>query len=258
MAWAVSPWAASPWCAEEALAGSVVVRVVRTNVIRLTYQSAAPSAAFRATNWRLAAKLGGWAPLIVAVTKVGGDTKSIDLQLLGELAARVDYVLAEAPTASGLLPAPVVVTGPVRLGIVAPIAGPKQYADILVPESIRDVPPGGALGSPSAGPDGDLAGATPTQALRTRVTRMVNNEENAYAHLRGWGKGLKRGALARPSDLDRLRLQCEAQLRSDPDIRGARVQITRAPQGARRAFLYAVDVVDRHGRADRFLTTGEE
>jgi len=140
----------------------------------------------------------------------------------------------------------------------APIGSPRRYADILVPESRGDVVPGAILGAPSASSDRDLAGATPTQALRTRITRLVVNAEDSYAHLPGWGLAPRRGALARPTDLERIRLKAERDVRNDPDVLDVRIHITRAPQGARRAFLYAVDVQDRFGRADRFLTTGEE
>lgn len=150
-----------------------------------------------------------------------------------------------------------IVVGPVVLTPSAPVGARRRFADILIPETRRDLPLGGTLGSPSVASDRDLAGATPTQALRTRITRMVANNENAYAHLAGWGLGPKRGKLARPSDLERIRLNAEREVRRDPDVRDVRIHITRAPQGARRAFLYEVEVVDIFNNADRFLTTGD-
>lgn len=140
----------------------------------------------------------------------------------------------------------------------APVGARRRHADILVPETRADLSPGAVLGAPSASADRDLAGATPTQALRTRITRLVANAEDAYAHLPGWGAASKRGALARATDLERIRLKAERDVRRDPDVADVRITITRAPQGARRAFLYDVQVQDRFGRTDRFLTTGEE
>lgn len=140
--------------------------------------------------------------------------------------------------------------------VTAGVAARPLYADVLVAETRGDVSPGGALGSVAAASDGDLAGADTRQALRTRLTRLVTNVEDAYAHLRGWGLAPQRGQLARKSDLERIRLQAERQLRQDPDVRDARITITFAPSGARRSFLYEVEVQDRTGQVDRFLTEG--
>lgn len=130
-------------------------------------------------------------------------------------------------------------------------AAAGRQADVLVPETAADVPPGGALGSVAATPAGDLAVATDAQALRTRVLRMLANVEDAYAHLPGWGARPVKGALARPTDLARVQIQTQRRLLADPDVVDASVTITAAPAGVRRAFLYEVEVLDRAGRRSR-------
>lgn len=127
-----------------------------------------------------------------------------------------------------------------------------RYADVLVPEARADVPAGGSMGSVVVTASGDLAGATDLQALRTRVLRMLSNVEDAYAHLRGWGARPDKGALARPSDLARVQIQTQRRLLADPDVVDASVTITAAPGGARRTFLFEVEVADRFGRRSRF------
>lgn len=151
-----------------------------------------------------------------------------------------------------------VVVGIAVLDPQAPARGRRQYADVLVPDSALDVPKGGVLGSVQASADGDLAGATPQQSLRARVSRMIRNAEDTFAHLAGWGLGAQRGKLGKPSELARMALQAQANLRQDPDIVDAKVKITPAPNGVRRAFLYEVSLQDRLGNVDRFLTTGED
>lgn len=135
-------------------------------------------------------------------------------------------------------------------------AAAARAADVLVPETAADLPTGGALGSVAATPAGDLATATDAQALRTRVLRMFANVEDAYAHLPGWGARPQKSALARPTDLARVQLQTQRRLLADPDVVDALVTISSAPAGARRAFLYDVEVVDRAGR--RAHVTSEE
>lgn len=112
-----------------------------------------------------------------------------------------------------------------------------------------------SAGSVEAGPDGDLAGATPVEALRARVDRMMSNPPGAYAHLRGWGMRAKRGALARPTDLARLQLQAQRYLTEDPDIIEASVTAQNKPKGATNTILFQVVIRTRAGLTDSFLTT---
>lgn len=146
------------------------------------------------------------------------------------------------------------VTGITALRPPAPPRRAPQFADVLVTDSKADAP-GAALGSVVATSAGDLQGATPGQALRSRLIRMISNPPNAYAHLRDWGLGLKRGGLATPSLLSRMSLQAQRMLREDPDVRDAKVTITVAPMGIRRSVLVEVEIQTRAGLTDKFLTT---
>jgi hypothetical protein len=146
-----------------------------------------------------------------------------------------------------------IVTGLVVLSIPKPPGKPARGADILIADSAADLPAGGKLGSVCASPDGDVAVATPLQAIKSRLSRMISNPPNAYAHLRDWGLRVRRGALARPHDLARMQVQMERMLGEDPDVRQASVELTVGPAGSTHAIFVRVSIVTTFGN-DAFTT----
>jgi hypothetical protein len=223
-------------------------------------------------RWAIARAPAGWAPKVARVDEIAVDstlsTAIYRLQLGSALDAGVTYSVAIDGTvlertgavAGSPVAGPFYVTGVGTTGPTAPVASLRRYADVAAPSTGRDLAAvqGRTLGALVRASDGDLAGASPISALRTRVLRMLTSPPNAYAHLRDWGAKARRGILARPSTLAFLQLHAERLLREDPDIADASVTITNAPAGVRRGFLYRVRIRTRSGLVDDFLTDAGE
>lgn len=143
------------------------------------------------------------------------------------------------------MPTSVIVT-PIKALVTPTLVGADgKVADILTTRT----------GTVAVDADGDLRGATPLEALRARVERMITNPPNAYYHLKEWGMRAKKGSLARPTDLARLQLQAEKYLREDPDIVEARVTAYNKPKGISNAIMFEVQIRTKAGLTDNFLTT---
>ena len=128
------------------------------------------------------------------------------------------------------------------------ILGPsRSAADLFVADTLRDLPPGGYLGSVLATPDGDLMGATSLEGLRQRVNRMMGCPSGAYAHLNDWGMKVRRGSLMHPSELRRAQIQATEMLLADPDISAASVVLSQNVNGARRTLFADISVTARFG-----------
>ena len=131
--------------------------------------------------------------------------------------------------------------------IARTVIGPhRASADLYVADTLRDLPAGGTMGSVVATPDGDMLGATPIDALRQRVGRMLSNPAGAYAHLGQWGILVKRGKLMHFSALRIAQIQATQMLLEDPDIVDASVTFTQ-PTGAVRVLMASVSVKARFG-----------
>lgn len=118
-----------------------------------------------------------------------------------------------------------------------------RYADIAESTS----------GSVSATADGDLQGATASQALLARVRRLFRNTSGAYAHLGLWGSAIAVKGLAREGAIAEYQIRARETLEADPDIRSASVTLTR--RASRNAWDLSVAIVDRYGNQGDFTET---
>lgn len=120
--------------------------------------------------------------------------------------------------------------------------------DIANPFTETDSPsPGGALGTFQRADTGDLANDAERTNLRKRVFRRLTTAASGFFHLPGYGVAPKLKSLAIADELRRTQSNALAQIKQEPDVLSATVEVSVPTPGIVRLVA---TVKDRYGKVE--------
>jgi hypothetical protein len=227
------PWGSGFGLAVESM------RVVRLNAVDVTFAGipksfdrAAPDDALNPKNYELtrapAGPFDSSLPLVQTVEERSQSVMRVFFD--APLQAEASYVLTVSSSVESLTGIPMspacafaTIVGLIEGATPRMLGIEEQRTDVAnVPASATEL-----AGTFQIGPTGDLANHGGVAYLRKRIIRRITTARGGFFHLPDYGfsEGLKQRLT--PALLGRLRSQSEAQIKSEPDVLGARVDVTR-------------------------------
>jgi hypothetical protein len=109
-----------------------------------------------------------------------------------------------------------------------------------------------ALGTLQVDSTGDLALETGIPYLRKRIIRRLTTPTGAFLHMLNYGLAIPQKRNMRPSEMIRLKVLAEQQIRQEPDVVAAQVSLSSPRPGSDILFVSVQTVT---GLTDQFETT---
>jgi len=196
--------------------------------------------------------------LLQTVTYEGDDT--LRLYFDGPLVEGEQYQITVTDIASVnpviMLPTVILITA-FEAG-AAPIPLERKTAtkrDIRNPQTPRDAPAGGALGTFVTDDGGDLDTESGRRYLRKRIFRRLSTVKGSIFHLPNYGLKIESKTLIGPTRLRRLQTDAEAQIAEEPGVVSVRASVGTLTTGV---VVLKVVVTDAFGSFEVAHAFGEE
>jgi hypothetical protein len=116
-------------------------------------------------------------------------------------------------------------------GATEPLLSNAQSYDLANPQTPTTAGSDQSLGTLQVTDEGDLENDTGRAALKKRILRRVSTVPGGFAHLPTYGVDLQEGKLIRSTDLRRIQINVEKQVREEPGVVSVRVAIAQPSPG---------------------------
>lgn len=198
-----------------------------------------PVSATNPVNWSVTvtgAPAGSPVRLIQAIEYVGDNTirVSFDGPLIPTAIYTIELSGVEGVDGEVLFPTPVsetFVAYDKERGATEPLLSNAQSYDLANPQTPTTAGSDQSLGTLQVTDEGDLENDTGRAALKKRILRRVSTVPGGFAHLPTYGVDLQEGKLIRSTDLRRIQINVEKQVREEPGVVSVRVSIAQPSPG---------------------------
>jgi len=184
-------------------------------------------------------------PIIVGPVAVvgGGDERGVDVFVDRALITGITYQVTVQNVRGrfgGDLGAPVSATFPGSAKITIKNPPPRKV-------ELVDVASDPILGGFTVDDSGDLADQSGKDGLRKRMLRRAYTPKNAFSHLPGYGTGLRLKKNFSSPQMAAYKADLEGQLKQEPEVAQATVQVTQQTAGANSVITVVMTVRTKLG-----------